>query len=505
MIGAGNALAKAGPASILITYTVVGILVYQVLCALGEVASSLPEPSTVASHATRCYDPALGFTLGWIYWLKYLVVVPSQLTAGALVIAYWLEAGPANTAIWTTIFLVVIVATNYWTSHLLGHYEFILASLKVMILLGLIVLSLVLALGGGPDRDRKGFKYWSNPGAFAGDPTALGRLRAICRTIPSAMFAYLGSELIGINILQTRNPRRAAVHGIKLTFYRILAFNIVAVTLLGMLVPFDTDMLNVFGDADRVPASAFILAIQMANVPVLPHILNACLLLFVLSSANYALCSASRTIYRLALEKHAPSILSRTDQRGIPIYALGLCSVLASLAYLGVSTDSKVLFDYFVNLVTMFGLLTWMSILIIHVAFVRARQIQKIPDMALVFRAPFGPYGSWVALAFCILIAVVRTFDVFDQDGYPSRFNYWAFFTSYLGLPLYLALILGYKIVTRCKHLRPDEVNLQSMKRGDGEAMALDGVGDEPQAPSDQEQSCGSRFRTWLRSIKVKY
>ncbi|GES64187.1 amino acid permease [Aspergillus terreus] len=441
--------------SILITYTAVGILVYQVLCALGEVASSLPEPSTIASHATRCYDPALGFTLGWIYWLKYLVVVPSQLTA--------------------------------------GHYEFILASFKVIVLLGLIILSLVLALGGGPDQDRKGFKYWSNPGAFAGDPTAFGRLRAICRTIPSAMFAYLGSELIGINILQTRNPRKAAVHGIKLTFYRILAFNIVAVALLGMLVPFDTDILN-------VPT------IQMANVPVLPHILNACLLLFVLSSANYVLCSASRTIYRLAVDKHAPSILSRTDQRGIPVYALGLCSVLASLAYLSVSTDSKVLFDYFVNLVTMFGLLTWMSILIIHVAFVRARRVQKIPDNALVFRAPFGPYGSWIALAFCILIAVVRTSDVFDQDGYPGRFNYWDFLTSYLGLPLYLALILGYKIATRCKHLRPGEVDLQSMQREDEgrETMALNGVGEEPQALFDQKFRT-SWFCTWLRAINVKY
>ena len=449
-------------------------------------------------------------TCSFRYWLKYLVVVPSQLTAGALVIAYWLEAGPANTAIWMTVFLVLIVASNYWTSHLLGHYEFILASFKVIVLLGLIILSLVLALGGGPDHDRKGFKYWSNPGAFAGDSTAFGRLRAICRTIPSTMFAYLGSELIGINILQTRNPRKAAVHGIKLTFYRILAFNIVAVALLGMLVPFDTDILNVPSDgSDRVPASAFILAIQMANVPVLPHILNACLLLFVLSSANYALCSASRTIYRLAVDKHAPSIMSRTDQRGIPIYALGLCSLLASLAYLSVSTDSKVLFDYFVNLVTMFGLLTWRSILIIHVAFVRARRVQKIPDKALVFRAPFGPYGSWVALAFCILIAVVRTFDVFDQDGYPGRFNYWAFLTSYLGLPLYLALILGYKIATRCKHLRPSEVDLQNMKREDEgrESMALDGVGEEPQALSDQEKFRKSRFCTctWLRAIKVKY
>ncbi|KAL4896000.1 amino acid permease/ SLC12A domain-containing protein [Aspergillus ambiguus] len=503
MIGAGNALAKAGPASILITYTVVGILVYQVLCALGEVASSLPEPCCAAGHATRYYDPALGFTLGWIYWLKYLVVVPSQLTAGTLVIAYWLEASPATTMILMTVFLLVITAANYWASRFLGGYEFFLSTFKILVVLGLIILSLVLALGGGPDRDVKGFKYWIDPGAFAGDTTAFGRLRAICRTIPSAMFAYLGSELIGINILHTRNPRRAAVHAIKLTFYRILAFNIAAVTLLGMLVPFDTISIDIPGnDPNRVPASAFVLAIQIAKLPVLPHLLNACLLLFVISSANFALCMASRTLYRLALEKNAPSFLSTTDKRGVPTHALGLCAVLASWGYLSVSSDSKVLFDYFVNLVTMFGLLTWMSILIIHVAFVRARRVQKIPDRAVVFRSPFGPFGSWVALAFCVIIAVVRTFDIVDQDGYPGRFNHWAFITSYLGIPLYLAIILGYKVATRCKHIRPDEVDLQNLKGGD--ERSRDREEEHPTLRTEQAKTWRSRIRAWLSADDAK-
>ncbi|KAF9891257.1 hypothetical protein FE257_004821 [Aspergillus nanangensis] len=464
-IGAGNALAMAGPAPLLISYTVVGVLVYQVLCALGEVASALPEPSTVAGSADRYYHPALGFTLEWIYWLKHLVVIPSQLTAGGLVLAYWLETSAANSAIWMTVFLAVIIAANYWSSPFLGHYEFYLSSFKILVVTGLIILSLILALGGGPDRQRKGFQYWNDPGAFAGDATAFARLRAICRAVPSATFAYLGCELVGIHILHTRNPRRAAVHGIKLTFYRILAFNIVAVTLLGMLVPHDTASLSVSAHGRQaVTVSAFVVAIESAGVPVLPHILNACLLLFVLSSANYALCMASRTLYRLSLEGNAHVLLSYANKRGVPICSLGICSFLASSTYLGVSTDSRILFNYFVNLVTMFGLLTWMSILVVHIAFVRARQVQHVPDRALVFRAPFGVFGSWIALAFCILICIVRAFDIFDPDAFPGGFDHWGFITSYFGIPLYLSLILGYKIVTRSKRVPPEDVDLQGVK-----------------------------------------
>lgn len=65
IIGTGDALAKAGPSSILIAYAWVGFIVYLVMCALGELAAWLPLPSGVTGYAVRFCDPALGFTLGW--------------------------------------------------------------------------------------------------------------------------------------------------------------------------------------------------------------------------------------------------------------------------------------------------------------------------------------------------------------------------------------------------------------------------------------------------------
>ncbi|RHZ43397.1 putative amino acid permease [Aspergillus thermomutatus] len=463
MIGAGNALSKAGPAAIVISYTVVGIVVFLILCALGEVAAWFPEPSTAAGHAVRFCDPALGFTLGWIYWLKYLVVTPNQLTAAALVISYWLDAKYVNPGIWITTFLAVIVSANYWGAHFIGPYEFALSSFKILVLFALTVLSLVIALGGGPDRDRRGFRYWRDPGAFApyGDHVLVGKLLAVCKTMPSTIFAYLGSELLGMAMLQSENTPKAAARAIKLTFYRVLIFNIVSVTLLGMLIPYDSQDLAFASNASKpTTVSAFVVAIRMAHIPALPSILNACSLLFVLSAANQALHMATRTIYGLSQEQKAPAFLSKTDRRGIPVYSLGTCAILASLAYLNISNDSRVLFGYFVNIITMFSLLTWISILTTHISFVRARKAQKVPESALVFRAPFGAYGSWVALLSCLILSLMRGVDVAQLATHPEAFDYMTFITSYIAVPLYLFLVIGYKVVTRCKSINPAEVDL---------------------------------------------
>lgn len=121
------------------------------------------------------------------YWFKYIIVTPNQLTAAALVIQYWCPPQRVNPGVWITIFLVVIIAINYFGVRAFGEFEFWLSSIKVLVIVGLIILSLVLAVGGGPDHKVKGFQYWNHPGAFAAyRPTrafssVLSPIQAPCR------------------------------------------------------------------------------------------------------------------------------------------------------------------------------------------------------------------------------------------------------------------------------------------------------------------------------------
>lgn len=211
IIGTGASLAKAGPLSILISYSIVGFIVYMVMCALGEMATWLPLESGFTGYATRFCDPALGFSLGYTYWFKYIIVTPNQLTAAALVISFWIDREKVNPGVWIAIFLVVIVLINYLGIKIFGELEFWLSSIKVLTICGLILLCVVLFLGGGPDHDRKGFRYWKNPGAmkplyasksrrspFSPKVTNVypegdaGRFVGLWSTFVNATFAYLG-------------------------------------------------------------------------------------------------------------------------------------------------------------------------------------------------------------------------------------------------------------------------------------------------------------------------
>ena len=197
IIGTGSALATAGPASILISYSIIGLLVYVVMAALGEMATWLPAAGGFAPYATRFVDPALGFALGYTYWFKYIITTPNQLTAAALVIQYWCPPERVNPGVFIAVFLVVIIAINYGGIRWFGEFEFWLSSIKVCVIIGLIILSLVLTLGGGPDHDRKGFRYWNNPGAFNEykGHGATGRFLAVWSSFVTAVFAYLGEPL----------------------------------------------------------------------------------------------------------------------------------------------------------------------------------------------------------------------------------------------------------------------------------------------------------------------
>jgi amino acid transporter len=238
-----------------------------------------------------------------------------------------------------------------------------------------------------------------------------------------------------------------------------------------MLVPYNSKKLldgNKNGGTTAT-ASPFVVAIVISGIPALPAVLNSAILIFVFSAANSDLYIASRTLYGLAHEGKAPAIFKWTDSRGVPVPALGLSICFCLLAYLGVNTSSYTVFGYFVNLVTMFGLLTWISILISHIFFIRARKAQNIPDSALAYVAPLGKWGSVGALIFSSLILFFKGFALFAYKktaakGTVPKFDTSTFVTTYLGLPLYLILFFGYKFFMKSKLIKPEEADLYGGK-----------------------------------------
>lgn len=230
-----------------------------------------------------------------------------------------------------------------------------------------------------------------------------------------------------------------------------------------MLVPYNSEEL-VFATKEKTGASAspFVVAAILSGIDVIPHIINACICVFVFSASNSDLYIASRTLYGLASNGHAPAIFKRTDKRGVPIYALGMSSAFALLAFMNVGSSSTKVFGYLYNLTVIFGLLTWISILVTHIYWCRARKAQNITNEMLPYHAPLGIWGSYSALAMCILVALTKNYDVFVGDFADEKYK--TFITGYIGIPIYLCLIFGHKLIKKTRGIKSHEVDFYSGK-----------------------------------------
>lgn len=337
------------------------------------------------------------------------------------------------------------------------------------------------------------------------DTGSWGKFLGFWSTMINATFAYMGTELVGVTVAEAQNPRRTIPKAIRLTFYRILFFYCISVLLIGMLVPYDSPELS-FANAQKTSASAspFVAAATVAGVRVVPHIINGCICVFIFSASNTDLYIASRTLYGLASDGSAPAIFKRVNRAGTPVYALAFAAVFALLAFMNVSDDSTKVFGYFVNLTTIFGLLTWISILVTHIFWCRARAAQGIPTKSLPYAAPLGVYGSYFALIMCVAIALTKNFDVFtrwDQEPFGQE-KYKSFITGYLGIPLFLVMLFGHKLVTGSRRVRSTETDFFTGKdfvdREEQEFLERKALEMEARGPAQGWTWFYRRFIAWL-------
>jgi len=88
-VGSGNALRTGGPATLLIDFAIIGVMMFNVVYALGELAVMYPVSGGFYTYSTRFIDPSWGFAMGWNYVMQWAIVLPLELTVCSLTIGYW--------------------------------------------------------------------------------------------------------------------------------------------------------------------------------------------------------------------------------------------------------------------------------------------------------------------------------------------------------------------------------------------------------------------------------
>ena len=222
-------------------------------------------------------------------------------------------------AVWISIILVVLLFLNIFAVSIYGEAEFWFASLKIITVVGLLILALILDLGGGPNHDRLGFRYWKDPGAmntFVAEG-AEGRFLGFFFSLVIAALSYGGIESVVIAAGETKNPRRNLPKALRRVFWRMMIFYVLGSLAVGVLVPYnDVDLLTALAtDAPGAASSPWVIAIVRAGIPALPSIINAVILTSATSAANACLYNASRFLMSMAQNGFAPKFFMRCSER----------------------------------------------------------------------------------------------------------------------------------------------------------------------------------------------
>ncbi|RXW18248.1 hypothetical protein EST38_g7619 [Candolleomyces aberdarensis] len=456
-LGTATALRNGGPLGLLLGYILMGTICYSVMVSLGEMIAFLPLPGGHITLARRFVNPAFSFTMGWNYWYNWTIILPAELSASAVLVGFWTR--DISPAVWITICMVVVIAINLLGAGAYGEAEFIFASIKVITIVGLIILGIVLDLGGGPNHDRLGFRYWKDPGVFVqfnGIEGATGRFLGWWAVMTQAAFSFIGTEIVAIAAGEAKNPRRNLPRAIRRVYIRILLFYILGTFVIGLLVPSNHPGLDL---ADGTAASSpFVIAIQSAGIRALPSIINACLLTSAWSAASSDLYTSSRALYGLAGAGNAPKIFLRATKGGLPYVSVVFCALFSALAYMGLGSGSGRVFGWFANMTSVAGLMTWFGISFTYLRFYAGTKAQGIDRTKLPYYSKMQPYAAWYAMCFSLLICILSGWSVFLRGRWLTE----TFVTNYFPLALFPILYIGSRFYYRKPLVKPTDMDFVS-------------------------------------------
>ncbi|KAH6971335.1 amino acid permease/ SLC12A domain-containing protein [Ilyonectria destructans] len=466
----GSSLYKGGPAGVLLSYLFIGALQYCTMQSLCELCILFPVAGSFSAFSTRFLDPSWGFAMGWkltlspklCYCFQWLLALPLELIAAARIITYWNEH--LSKAIFITIFLLAIIAINLFGVKAYGEAEFIFSIIKIIAIIGFILLGIVINIGGRPESGYIGGQYWRDPGPFNNG------LKGFSSCLVTSAFSFAGTELIGLAAAEAANPRKSFPLAIKQVFWRIAIFYIVAILLVGLLVPSNEPHL-IYGKSNTdASASPFVIAIESAGTTFLSSVMNAVILIAVLSVGNSAVFGSSRTLAALAEQSHAPQIFAYVDKQGRPLMAILFAALVRLMAYLTELKAYSNILHLLVSISALSTIFTWASISLCHIRFRKAWAYASYPLEKLPFRSNVGVIGSWFALIGYILVLLsqiwiaISPIETPGLDTSPSG-RLKTFFLRFMTIPIVLIFYICHKIWLRTKVLRVHEIDVDTGRR----------------------------------------
>ncbi|MGE7667617.1 amino acid permease [Ureibacillus composti] len=416
-LGSGYTIQQAGPTGAILSYLVGGLIMYLTMLCLGELSVAMPVSGSFQVYTTKFISPAIGFSVGWLYWLGWAVTVALEFLAAGQLMQRWFPTSPIW--MWCLIFASSLFLLNALSTRAFAESEFLFSSIKVLAILIFIVLGGSAMFGLIDINNEQNAPLFSNyfaEGLFPNGVTAL------LITMITVNFSFQGTELIGIAAGESENPEKTIPKSIKQTVWRTLFFFVLSVFILAGLIP-----MNQAG----VVESPFVVVLENIGIPYAADVMNFVILTALLSVANSGIYAATRMLYSLSQQGMASPKLGKVNKRGVPMNALLITFAIAGLSLLSSVIAAETVFLWLISLAGLGAQIGWIAITASHLAFRRRfiREGGKVEDLK--FKAPLYPFLPMVALlANCIVMGSLA----FDPTQRIALYCGGAFFIGCYGV-----------------------------------------------------------------------
>src|SRR5690242_6984256 len=329
-VGSSVAIAAAGP-SIILSYALTGTLVLLIMRTLGEMAVEMPQVRSFTEFARAGLGNWAGFSVGWLYWYFWVVVIPVEAIAGAGIIQRWL---PLPTWEIGTALMLLMTCVNLMSARAYGEFEFWFSSIKVAAIVSFVVIVGAHAFGF---RSASGatFSTLVDYGGFA----PRGPF-AVLAAVTTVIWSMMGSEVVTIAAAESPEPAQAVARMTSSIISRILIFYVCSIFVIVSTVPW-THVVS--------GQSPFTLALDGIHFPYASEFMAAVILTAVLSCLNSSFYIASRVLFVLAERGDAPRWLVHTNRRHVPARAVLLASVIGFAGVIVAILSPSVVFALMVN------------------------------------------------------------------------------------------------------------------------------------------------------------
>ncbi|UOQ91224.1 amino acid permease [Agromyces endophyticus] len=387
--GSSAAIQAAGPA-VLLAYMLGGAVIFIVMRALGEMAVRHPVAGSFGQYASRYVGPFAGFLTGWTYTFEMFVVALADVTAFGVYMGFWFP--DVERWVWILAIVFVIAAVNLASVKVFGELEFWFSLVKITAIIAMIaggIAIIVFGIANGSD----GASGVQN--LFV-DGFAPNGVWGILASLTIVMFAFGGTEVIGITAGEAQNPKQVLPKAINSVPVRILLFYVLTLAVIMMLQPWTT----IDGEA-----SPFVSIFSSLGLDGAAHVLNAVVVTAALSAINADIFGAGRMLHGLAEQGHAPKAFQRTTRNGVPFMTV-LAMVVALLVgvLLNIWFHDQIFF-LIAALATFATVVVWLMILVSHLRM--KREIARERWLPSEFPVPFFPVTVWAALGVIGLVIVL--------------------------------------------------------------------------------------------------